>query len=526
MRMLAKLPLALAAVLLSTTATASAAPELVTDSYLFAGEQNQLALAGSAALVGTQGAAGAEVRSFTPGQAPRVIDSGESGFSSVEFAASSSRIAELKESHISGYKGTPEFFQQQLVSGPFGAAPAALPDECSLAPSIDETIENHRSFESHSAIAIDGEVVAYDSYACLVIHDFASGLQRIIQLAATLDPVANAQLVPLPQGDLLRVAVRLVAYRANPPGGEGPASVTVYDIDTGSALYSAPLRPEGPRSQPPSFALQADGTLLIAYPSRCEATISTPVAPTPRPLGIPACDVHRLLGGRALLVAPGPGEERQLKWSSLEAPMAHPIAALGVHGILEAVPPEMNESTVLYALSGCYPRVYRAPRAEPGAPPPLPASCPLHVSPPARRSTAKSLSVTLRCPIGCRGRFTAWIRTAKQLRAERGGQPIGSEPDIGPPASTEYALPPDRPQTFKLLPTGEDEEHPTARTLARQLRRHHRLWLALFFKTDTPNAERVSDEEASEVGVTTTRSSQVNIPIVAVNATKLRAQRR
>lgn len=517
------LALVLSAASSATTATANAAPELVTNSYLLAGRQNELALAGSAALVGTQAGRGADaVRSFTPGQAPRMIarataDPSAAELGSIQFAASASRIVLLNDSYTTGYKGSGGTSYQDLLAGPLGAPLATLTSQCALAPSLDETVgDEGGSFASHSAIAVDGEVVAYDSYGCLVIHDFASGLQRVVPLAATLDPVVKGELWRLPQGDLLSVAGRLLAYRANPPGGEGPASVVVYDIETGSVLYTVPLRPEGPESQAPSFALQADGTLVIAYPSSCAATVSTAAAPTPRPLGVPACYVDRLLGGRALLVAPGAGNERLLEWSSLEAPAAHPIAALGVDGILEAVPPEMDESTVLYALNGCYPRIYRAPLAEPGTPPPLPRSCPLHVSPRATL-TVKSLSVTLRCPLGCLGRFTAWVRTAQELHTGHGGQQVGSEPHTEA-VSTDYSLPPYRAETFTLLPTREYEEHPSARALVRQLRRHRRLWLALFFTTYTPDAGRLYEEEAREMGITLTTSSQVSVPIAAANA--------
>lgn len=509
--------------------SAQAAPVLVTDNYLLAGRQNELVPVGSAALVGTRTGGGVDaVRSFTPGQTPRVIahataDPGAAELSSIEFAASPGRIVLLNDSYTQGYKGSGGTSYQRLISGPLGKPLVPPTGECLLAPSLDETVGNEGgNFVPHSAIAIDGEVVVYDSYGCLVIHNYSTGLQRLVPLAATLDPVVKGDLWRLPQDDLLSVAGGLVAYRANPPGGEGAASVVVYDIDTASVLYDVPLPPEGTDERAPSFALQADGTLVIAHPSSCEATVSTPTAPTPRSLGTPACYIHRLVDGRALLSALDSRGESLLEWSPLQAPTAHPIAALGQSGFLEAASPAMDESTVLYALGGCYPRVYSAPLAEPGMPPPLPDSCPLHVSPPRATLTPKSLRVTLGCPIGCRGRFTAWIRTAEELRAGHGGEPIGSEPYTGPPASTGYSLPPIQPETFKLLSTGEYGERPSTRTLARALHHHRRLWLALFFKTDTPAAENLSEEEAGRLGIAMTTSLQVSIPIVATDATRLR----
>jgi len=47
---------------------------------------------------------------------------------------------------------------------------------------------------AHSSIAIDGELAGYDSYGCLVVQDFATGLKRVIPLPATLDPVVKGVL--------------------------------------------------------------------------------------------------------------------------------------------------------------------------------------------------------------------------------------------------------------------------------------------------------------------------------------------
>ncbi len=490
--------LVLVASLSGVASAASAAPELVTDAFTLAGRDDQLALAESAALVGTEAGPNIDVvRSFTPGQPPTAIahatlDSAQ--YSSIAFGASSNRIVLLDEGSTPGYKGSGGSFYERLASGPLGSLLSTLTAGCLLAPSLDETVNDEGGdFRSHSVVAIDGEVVAYDSFGCLVIRDFASGLQRVVTLQATLDPVYDGYLLHLPQAALLHVAGRLVAYRANPPGGEGPASVVVYDIDTGSEVYSVPLPPEEPdgpaRVGSPTFDLQSDGTLVVADPSTCSATVSTIAAPSPRPLGIPACYVRRVRDGRALVVAPGAGDERVLEWSPIEAPLAHPIADLGSDGHLETVPPDMNETTVLYELSGCYPRVYRAPLVEPGSPPGPPASCPVRVSPLHAVLTSKSLSVRLLCSLGCSGSLTASLLTAKEMRAGEVGQQIGSEPDTDAPASNSYSIAPGKSQAFKLLPTNDTEEHPTVRGLARELKVHPHMQLELFFRTDTPASE-------------------------------------
>ncbi len=510
-------------VLAVTAPVACAAPSLVTNAHPLGGREDELALEGSAALVGVVARSGPDVvLSFAPGRPPSTIAglSPKSEFDSISFGASPSRIALLALGYTPGYKGSPGISYEQLVSGTLGAPLSALTAGCQLAPTLDETVGNDGgSFKDHSAVAIDGEVVAYDSFGCLVIHDFAPGLQRIVPLAATLEPVNERSLRGLPQGALLRVAGRLVAYRANPPGGEGPASVVVYDIDTGSEVYSVPLPAENTREPgriaAPTFDLQSDGTLVIADPETCSATVSTIAAPLPRPLGIPACYVRRVRDGRVLVVAPGAGDERVLEWSPIEAPLAHPIADLGSDGSLETVPPDMNETTVLYELSGCYPRVYSAPLAEPGSPPALPKSCPVSVSPLHATLTAKSLSVSLRCPLGCRGSFTAWLLTAKEVRAGEVGQQIGSEPYTGEPAGNSYSLAPGQSQTFKLLSTGEYEEHPTVRGLARELRRHPHMRLELVFGTSTPDSEGLFEREAEELKIPTATFSHVSLPIVA-----------
>jgi hypothetical protein len=515
--------LALAATL-GVSSPASAAPILVTNTYPLAGESD-LALAGIATLVGTEAGSDTNVvRSFTPGQAPKTIakvtlDLGAESGDSMRFSASPSRIVLFDQGVSYGYKGSEATYYETLESGSLGGPLSNLTAGCELTPSLDETVSDEEGrIRPHTAIASDGEVVAYDSFGCVVVRDFASGLQRIIPLEATLDPVESNYLEYLPQSALLHVAGRLIAYRANPHGGEGPSSIVVYDIDTGSELYRVALpseaQPEGrPDREAPTFDLQSDGTLLIADPAFCTATVSTIADPSPRALGIPACYVRGVRSGRALLVAPGPQDERLLEWTPLQAPAPHPIANLGKQGMLETVAPEMNETDVVYGLSGCYPRVYRTTLTEPGAPPALPKSCPVLASTPHATLTSRSLRVSLHCPLGCHGSFTAWIGTAKQQRTGKGGTYIGSEAYTGSPAQTKYSLAPNQHKTFSLLPIGEYDESPTVRSLARQLRRNAHLRLVLTCETYNPNVEGLSAERARELGIPLQRFTSLSVPI-------------
>ncbi len=528
MTLLIAVAVAMAVMAPCVTSAASAAPRLVTDAYQLAGEESELALVGAATLVGTeQGPDTNVVRSFAPGGAHKVIasvtfhpGSPESFGDLMSFSASPTRIVVLARgtSYGKDYGGS---YTEQLESGPLGGPLGGLTAGCLITPDLDETVDDEEErIHDHTAIAGDGEVVAYDSFGCLVVRDFASGLQRVIPLEATLDPVEGGDIDELPEGALLRVAGRLIAYRANPLGGEGRSSVVVYDIDGGRELYRVPLPPEGHPERGenrtvPTFDLQADGTLLVADPSSCTATVSTLADPSPRALGIPACYIRRVRDGRALIVVPGPHEEQLLDWTSIEAPASHLIADLGRRGILETVPPEMSETEVAYVLSGCYPRVYRTSLAQPGIPPGLAASCPVTASPRHATLTARSLRVRLLCPRGCRGSFTAWIGTAAQQRSGKGGEFLGSEPYTGSPARVRYSLAPGRPGTLTLPLT---EEPSQARSLARRLRRDRHLRLVLYCYTYTPRMTGGSEAGAPELGVSPGRSTTVTVPIAAATA--------
>ena len=232
------------------------------------------------------------MRSFEPGRAPETVASvtvklyGEGGHSLL-FAASPSRIVVLDEGSNGGYKGAGGVPFERFESGPLGGLLGPLTEGCSLAPGLDRGLAEGReeAIDRHTNIAVAGEVVAYDSFGCVMVQDYDSGLRRTIPLQATLDPFKpHDSLNPahpieywLESGGWetkLRLAGRLIAYRANPPSGVGKAAVVVYDIDTGRDLYSAPL----PRNYlqvgnilSPTFGLQADGTLVIADARTCTA---------------------------------------------------------------------------------------------------------------------------------------------------------------------------------------------------------------------------------------------------------------
>ena len=513
-----KLLSAVVALLLVGSSPALAGPALVTNRYPLAGERSELALDGSTTLVGGYESETTNVvRAFTPGQAPKTIaratikpNSGEFG-DSMYFVASPSRLVMLDHGRSFTYKGSGEIRYERLLTGPLGGPLSELPNTCSITPTLDPDVTSEAGIPAHSAIATDGELVGYDSYGCLVVQDFATGLKRVIALQATLDPVVKGTLQRLTEATTLRIAGRLVAYRANPPGGEGPASVVVYDFDTGGQRYTVAL-PEGA----PTFDIEPDGTLVIADPSTCEATVSTISSPTPVPLGVPACKVRRVTGGRGLLVVPAGDDHETLAWTSLQTPALHPVEDLGKHGILESVPAEMNETEVVYTQAGCWAaNIYRTSLAEPGAPPPAPATCPITVSPRVATLTSKTLRVRLHCPLGCSGNLDAHIGTARQVRTENGGQSIIG---IGLP---NVSIAPGGYETQTLLPGEAGEEAPTPAKLVRRLRHKERLYLRLDFDIDTPTTYGAESEE----GARTYPHIVVSIHLAAATHTRDRSRR-
>jgi hypothetical protein len=483
---------AVVVLLLAGSSSALASPTLVTNRYPLAGERSELALDGLTTLIGGYESETTNVvRAFTPGQAPKTIaratikpETGEFG-DSMYFAASESRLVMLDHGSSFTYKGSGEIRYERLLTGPLGGPLSELPNTCGVTPTLDPAVRSEAGIPAHSAIAVDGELVGYDSYGCLVVQDFSTGIKRVIPLQATLDPVVEGHLERLTEATRLRIAGRLVAYRRNPQGGEGPASVVIYDFDRGEEVYRVPL-PEGAAT----FDLEPDGTLVIANPTSCEATVSTIASPSPLPLGIPACKIRRVTGGRALVVVPGEDDHQTLAWTSLQTPALHPIEDLGKHGALESAPAEMNETEVVYTQLSCWAaNIYRTSLAEPGAPSAAPATCPITVSPHAATLTSKTLRVRLHCPIGCSGNLDAHIGTAKQVRAKDGGQSIIG---IGLP---NISIAPGGYKTQTLLPGEAGEEAPTAARLVRRLRHKQRLYLRLDFDIDTPTTYGPGSEE-------------------------------
>jgi hypothetical protein len=495
-------------------ARASASRALVTGAYLLAGSSADLALEGPATLVATQrGGTSNFVRSFSPGQPSRVVASmrfrGDA--SSVLMASSAGRILLLGHSETFG-KGFIAGEEERLQSGRLGGALTNLTAGCLIAPTLDGNVRGEEGIRNHTVVAAGGSLFAYDSFGCLVATDFTSGRQRILPLDATLDPLEHGWIEHLSPGGLLRVSGRLIAYRANPLGGEGAGSIAVYDFDAGRELYRVPL----PSAQPPvpsTFDLAPDGTLVVAHPRSCTATVSTLSSPAPRPLGTPACYVRRVRAGRVLIVAPGPSRHSLLEWTPIGEPAPHAIADLGKRGSLELASPDMDEMDVAYALSGCYPRVFRATLAEPGAPPPLPGHCPVLPLSARATLTTRSLRVALKCPLGCSGGFTAWIGTASQRRTGRGGSYVGEEPYVGGPATTDYMLAPNEVRTFTILPTDAYDEHPSVKGLIRRLR-DARERLVLHCETLAPGVEGITQERAAELRVTYETSTVIDLPIV------------
>jgi hypothetical protein len=517
-------PLAVAALVLLGAPAADGEPTLVTNVHPLSSADGQLATAGPTTLVaGSERPAGESevnvVRSFAAGHPPAVLarvelkpDNPEGFSDSQTFAASSTRIVVLVDGSGAIYKGTGRAVYVRLEAGLLGAPLQQLPGECPLSQTQFEGYEEQGFPWSHSAVALDGEVVAYDSYDCLFVADLAAGgPQRVIALGAPLDPIrrelfAKKYLRLTGWETRLRVAGRLVAYRANPTGAGGGAAVVVYDIDTGRALYSVPLPAEselGGFAIGPSFDVQSDGTLVIADALRCTASVSTIARPLPRPLGIPACAVRGLRGGRVLLVVPGPGQDRLLAWSPLESPSAHVIADVGRFGTLEATPAETDGASVAYAIAGCEaPSIYRAPLSEPGTPPTAPSRCPVRVDGHATL-TAKGLSVHLRCPLGCEGSVESRFGTRRQLSRGRGRA-------LGERLSAFYSLAPGRAKALTLL----SAEY--AATVERTLVRDRSRVVKLELTTQTPasNSPLLREgEDAHKLGVVAEQRTHLIIPI-------------
>lgn len=475
-----------------TPISARANPSLVSSSLALAGPSS-LAVAGNITLIAAQGQHANAIVSIVPGHKPTVIahlrpigdDSDQS-----ELVASPTRIAVLQSGGFTGYKGCCFTGVSSLFSAPFGRPLQETTAGCKIAPGLDESVREEPGIQAHYAVALDGDLLAYDSFGCVVVEDLASGLTRTIRLEATLDPVLNYVVHEEPT--VLAVAGRLVAYRANTRGGEGPASIVVYDTDSGQVLYRVPVPGPEPENRT-SFALQSDGTLVVDESHGCAASISTSGEPSPRPLGIAVCRIYGLTNDRLLFTAPAVNSHEILAWTYLQPPAPHVIADVGVSGLLQAAAPRIGSTEAVYALSDCIrPRVYRTDLSEPGTPPTPTASCPVRGVGHARL-TRKGLTVSVRCPLGCAEVNVNEVRigTARQLSNVKGGTPVYLEyPSV--------SAAPDK--TIKLTP--EDDESEGREMLEQQvrrlLRRHRDLYVRLDFYIPTP-AERGAELSGTNV---------------------------
>ncbi len=482
----------------SATSSARAAPTLLTSSYQIAGEE-AIGLAGDATVVaGDEGERANIIRAFVPGARPTVLarvapSTGDSTLAGlVQLAASSARLAVLDVGDVPGYKGSPGTRYPLLASGPLGGALQEQTAGCQLAPVIDPSVTHfEEGFLPTHAIALDGDVLAYDSYGCLVVEDFSSGMPRIIPLQATIDPVSKGRLIELSTASLLQVAGHLVAYRSNPPGGEGAASVVVYDIESGTVLYSVPLADfELGERPPPTFALQADGTVVIASePSQgvCAATVSAPAHPSPTPLSVSACSVYGLNDGRALVIAPA-ASGRMLAWTSLEDPALHPIADLGREAELATTRPATDGINVAYSLKSCWrPDVYMTALTEPGAPPARARRCPIVVAANHATEGRSHIKVRVACPLGCEGELEASAGTTAQIRHDRAPTVARTRISLAPGHVAAMTLPSKEEED-------EGEELAAVRAVARQLRHHDHVELRLRLSVETlrvPESTRI-----------------------------------
>jgi len=459
----------------------AAGPALVTSHYGLAGWE-ALGVAGGATVLAAEGERTNTVLSLVPGSPPHILakphTSGEGG-GTTSIAVSSARLAVFQQGYEPGYKGSPGSWSQAVFASALGAQLQEQKLGCSAAPGLDEGVRGEPGIQEHSAIAVSGDVLVYDSFGCVVVRDLASGFERTIRLQATIEPVFREYIDTEPS--VLAVAGRLVAYRANPQGGEGAAAIAVYDIDAGHELYRVPVgAADGVNGA--SFALQADGTLVVARSKACTATVTTPGVPT-APLGVPACFVEGVAEGRALVVAPAAGGHRELAWTSLSEPALHEMADLGPGGALLAAEPRLSGSTAVYALRDCTaPHVYRAALSAAGLASAPPPSCPLHVAAHATL-TRRGLAVTVRCALGCEATVSA-LHTGRRSELVEAGAGTTIEGFEEP----YLKVAPRGAHTLRMVPE-EEEPRPAIRTLRRlaaRLRGHQRVLLRIDFRVATP----------------------------------------
>lgn len=290
----------------------------------------------------------------------------------------------------------------------------------------------------------------------------------MIALPATLDPPFGGGVQAFGPDGTLALAGRLLAYRRNTPGAKSEESIVVMNIDTGETLFEVPL----PAANS-TFGLLPDGRLVIASTPGCTAIVASTAEPSPRSLGVPACAVRAvaasgaLAGGGALVTAPGAGKDRVLAWTSLASPALHLLADMGEEGRLEDTDATTDGTSVLYARPGCWaPSIYAALLSDPGTPPLPPRTCSVRAASGAATLSGDSLSLRVRCPLGCEGELTATLGICRALR-----RPV--------------RVPEEEPESFEAAPAGVatvglgEEAALAAHRLARRAPRGARLYLRL-----------------------------------------------
>jgi hypothetical protein len=505
---------------------ARASPTLLTNEYQLAGANLVLADVGPETVVAVAPSQRAErhgdvgsLLAFGAGAPAPVarVRFGEVGgeFSgAIRFAASASREVVLGTGISYAYKGQLPSTYEALLSAPLGQRllSAGLAGECPLTKQAREEFTEEGGPLSHTTIAASGDVVAYDSFGCVIVHDFASGLQRTIPLEAFLAPwgetrAGKRSVAGAGWASTLRLGGRLLAFRANPASPGGPAAVVVENIDSGEILYRAALPPDawlGSQRVGPTFDIDSDGTLLVDDANSCTATVANVFAGREtHPLGIAACAVRRVLSGRALLLVPGRGEDRLLAWSSLQAPQANVIADLGRDGVLEPALAETDGASVVYAVSDCQaPRIYRAALEDAGTARTPPSRCPIRT---ARQATLtrSGLSLQISCPLGCEGGAEAQIGSRAELRRGQGSY-------VGPGGLPSYSLAPGGRQRLWLT-EGWEELKPLLRQKTRLVR--------IVFDTNTPagHSPFIFDDAygatARELGVRSETNTVAILPV-------------
>jgi hypothetical protein len=168
--------------------------------------------------------------------------------------------------------------------------------------------------------------------------------------------------------------------------------VTVTDWTTGAEALHVDGT-DGP------FALQPDGTLVVAEGS-CPAATLVAVAvtdPTPRLVpGAQPCSPLRMAGGRAFYL----DEARHLHATQLTG---------GDETLVDAPVGDFDadDTYAAFTLPDCAGQaLYRVALAEGPSTPTIPSACPVRVRSPTMRLRGTRVIVPLSCPQACRGKLT------------------------------------------------------------------------------------------------------------------------